>query len=157
MKRAGVAFFLYSGSLLGSWRHHGLVPWDDDVDFAVPRMHTQRVYRALSDLKPRFQLDVRQKVRWKFYSDLSHPIRQVTWSWPFVDISFYEENGTHVWDQDAVFPAFCFPKSDVFPLQGRPFMGRTLPAPKNTEAVLRRTYNLSLCKDGLGERDVTRL
>lgn len=148
MQRERVPFFLYSGSLLGSWRHHGLVPWDDDVDFAVPRANQQHVYRVLSDLKPRFRLDVRQKVRWKFFSDRSHPIKKVTWSWPFVDISFYLENGTQVWDQDDHFPDFCFPRPDVFPLRSRPFMGRTLPAPRDAEAVLRRTYNMSLCKVG---------
>ena len=35
MKSNNVTYFLYSGSLLGSWRHHGFIPWDDDLDVIV--------------------------------------------------------------------------------------------------------------------------
>lgn len=148
MTEASLTFFLYSGSLLGSWRHHGLVPWDDDVDMAVPRWQAQAVYRALGRLKPLYYLDVRQKTRWKLYSIHSHPIHLATWSWPFVDISFYESNSSHVWDHDPAYLAFTFPIKDVFPLCQRPFLDLLLPAPRDTEAVLSRTFNLAICKVG---------
>jgi phosphorylcholine metabolism protein LicD len=44
---------MYGGTLIGSWRHHDLVPWDDDVDFAVDYAQGQLAYRALKDLYPR--------------------------------------------------------------------------------------------------------
>ncbi|PVD20123.1 hypothetical protein C0Q70_20617 [Pomacea canaliculata] len=148
MTEASLTFFLYSGSLLGSWRHHGLVPWDDDLDVVVPSWQKDAVAHVLNGLKPQFLLDATQGVRWKFYSARSHAIGSLPWKWPFLDISFYEENRTHIWEQDKVCKDFIFNKKDVFPLSERPFMEMMLPAPRNTKAVLSRTYRLSVCASG---------
>ena len=43
-----IDFFLYGGSLIGAVKYHGFVPWDDDIDIALPRDE----YKKLVELGP---------------------------------------------------------------------------------------------------------
>lgn len=48
-------FWLAGGSAIGALRHHGFVPWDDDVDVFMPRADYERLYAQWDQLSPNKQ------------------------------------------------------------------------------------------------------
>ena len=144
---ANVSFLMYRGTLLGSWRHHGMIPWDDEVDVMVSVKLKKNVSDLLHRLKPHYLLIEDQEFRWKFYSSRAVPIGGKTWSFPSVDVCFYVLNSSHFWGLDTKNGAeHNHRKEFIFPLTLRPFEGRQLPMPHDMVATLTDLYShLDMC------------
>jgi len=149
---SNVTYFMVAGTLLGSYRHHGRIPWDDDVDLAVRFSDKPIVYKVLTALHPDYGLFVGgtfdSPFSWKFYPRRDGDGRQVPlrpFRWPYVDLEFYLDNATRVWNAWTHFELENYDRRHVYPLVRRPFDGLWLPAPGNTEAVLSVHINQSMC------------
>ncbi|CAG5134666.1 unnamed protein product [Candidula unifasciata] len=147
MTENNITYMMYGGTLIGSYRHHGPTPWDDDVDFILPLAAQDSFQQAFSRISHEYTLKTAPKSSWKIFSVHADPIRGCKWRWPFLDIFFFAENQTHIWDVSPwYYKTFSFPKTIIFPLTRRPFMNLTLPAPHNPRAVLNTNYDIGLCQ-----------
>ena len=149
MKGANLKYFLCDGSLLGSYRHHGIIPWDEDADVCAMAKDGDKMIKLFKSLEPGMVLD-RRKSWWKlFYQNSTPVVHNPYWNFPFLDIFLLWENVTHVWGTERHYNfKRCNSKCDVFPLMPRPLGPLMLPAPRNPMAVLQRTYvsfNMDLC------------
>ena len=48
----GIPFYMIAGTMLGAVRHKGFIPWDDDMDFAVPYQHYAELISVLNKELP---------------------------------------------------------------------------------------------------------
>lgn len=152
LEAANLTYMMYAGTLIGSYRHHGPIPWDDDIDLLLNASQKQQVKDALISLQPHYDVyiyddDLDEPTQWKFYANSVSRFIHKPYKWPYLDIFFFKENDTHIWDEVPRFaPDYVFPKNKVFPLQKRPFGDIDLPAPCEPGAVLNNNYHVDLCR-----------
>lgn len=52
-EKHNIPYFVYFGTLLGTIRHKGYIPWDDDIDIALKREDFERLMSVLKDELPK--------------------------------------------------------------------------------------------------------
>jgi hypothetical protein len=151
MDAANLTYHMCGGTLIGSYRHHGMIPWDDDVDIYARWVENRRLEKEVKRRLSKEYTLVKARARWKLYSKRqSVVIPGWRWNYPFIDICFVRENDSWVWDYDNDYsPKFSYRRSTVYPLRRRPFMNMSLWAPNDVETYLRTTYDIDKCKSNV--------
>ncbi len=100
-----LTYYISGGTYLGAVRHHGFIPWDDDVDIAMPRSD----YERFLSLKDKFEKQSNFKINnYQFTDDyIFYPTRVVNEKIKVKSTSAKEDQIWSAW-------------VDVFPLDGLP-------------------------------------
>ena len=154
MTSHNVTYFLFSGSLLGSYRHHDRIHWDDDVDVIInctDKSKVRGIFRSLSPTYDFYEPPGRDsRYQWKLYRSDGRSILYPLYrrhKFPNVDVFFFRENRTHIWNESPDFESSeCWIKSIVFPLSKRPFGALMVPAPCDTRAFLDANFDVAICE-----------
>lgn len=86
--------------------------------------------------------------KFKFYSQSGHKAGSFSWRWPFVDIKYYQNNGSHISNIDFPSEVFHVPRQLFYPLTMRPFGTLWLPSPRDTRSYLKAKYKQFVCQSG---------
>jgi hypothetical protein len=136
----GKPWWLSHGTLLGAWRHHGTIPWDDDLDIAFPRNDIDELEQAAIAKGWQFaRLAPFLAKIWKPEHAMYHTEKQ--WTWPFVDLALYDEGYEKIIIEFYYHSKFiAILRDDVLPIQLCEFGPLRMPVPKSPEAILNNLY-----------------
>ncbi|CAF0977730.1 unnamed protein product [Adineta ricciae] len=143
----GIHYMISHGTLLGSYRNHDILPYDDDADVLIPRKDYSRL-AELNQLNNEtdWEFYLKSSRNMKFYFRKSPPAGRYSWKWPFIGIQFYTETATHIKIKRDISKQF------IFPLVLRPIATLWLRAPRNAHKYLNSLMNGHYSKFSIDEK-----
>ncbi len=149
-----IPLILSDGSLIGSWRNHGIIPYDDDFDFYVPRNEKTKIKAFLNDLCKRDKsfvcvLDRFHSTHFQLWIGFKNRTKRDFVS--YIDFFFYDIKNEVISSPQCTTSAQVF-----FPLSKRPLEGDLYDSPRNISSFFKYCISgsVNLCNsyDHLGKQ-----
>src|ERR1700733_2597519 len=149
LKSRAVTYWLTAGSLLGAVRHHGMIPWDDDIDLGFFEKDIGTIISLRPDLKKMgYEIFVHRDYL-KIYLINGHSISReeggvYPWKYPFVDLFPMKQYGDKVtYASERLCNGFAnewFYYADISSLLFVAFGSLQVPIPGHASDYLERAY-----------------
>lgn len=143
-KYYNIEYFIICGTLLGSYRHSGLMPWDDDIDLGI-----------LDQYDSILQSNEFKNTLYKYNMIISNPndisfgykIFPIDSNFPFIDIFIFSQTQNKIiykYDYPKkIWPNEYFYLNELYPFKKYKFGPLMLNGPNNSFNYLKRSYGLS--------------
>ena len=76
-KEHGLMYYVCGGCLIGAVRHHGFVPWDDDIDLFMPRPDYEKLAKLWNKTADTSKYVYCRTTRTKVYHDGGASVRDI--------------------------------------------------------------------------------
>ena len=155
----GIVHWAFEGTLLGSFRHKGLIPWDDDLDFGITVSERKKLLDIPDEVWAEHNLQLTKHwLGFKIFRRDGYEVPNTPdwpYKYPFVDIfvmgrygkkwqyvrgkqAIWEGKAAEMWSKEYILNSELFPlKPHVFDFPGG---HRTLPVPRQSRKYLDRLY-----------------
>ncbi len=108
-RKHNIPYTMLGGTMLGTIRHNGFIPWDDDMDFGVQRVHYNKLVKILNKELPKEYRSLTysncEQIKYTFLKIENH---NTVIDDPRLDCELKDKPGINI----DVFPLdYCSPKS----------------------------------------------
>ncbi|CAG5119965.1 unnamed protein product [Candidula unifasciata] len=140
MTAFNITHIVRGGSLIGYYRHHGRMPWDEDVDILVDSEQWEIAREVLSCL-PDLQINLGPEYMWKLFHKDAQLWKDETFiKFPYVDIFLYKSDSEHVWPLTVWMKLITMKREWTLPPSTGVFEGWPISIPNKPAKVLHDLY-----------------
>lgn len=144
LEKYEIEYWATCGTLLGTMRDKGMIPWDDDNDICIQRSEIEKITLKMDILK---DLGIGWSsvfFGYKFYDLNGKPSDGNDYNYPFVDVFVMSNLNKHYFYESSkaikIWPNEYYIKDELFPLKKLKYEYYEIFCPNNPTAFLDRAY-----------------